>query len=626
MGGFSDKELYGELTPGGRKSDTAGEPGPKKGKVLRIHGPDVFIDIPGGRSQGVLPMVQFPEGPPEIGTEVEVHIEGYDPANGLLILSRKGAAVHVDWSSVAEGMVVEARVTETNKGGLAVDVNGIRGFMPISQIDLYRVENAEQFVNQRLLLPGHRGQPGGAQPGRQPPRLAGEGARGSRGEALARAGRGPGPRGHRPHGQGLRRLRRPRRRRRPAARQRDELGARRQRRQRGPAGPALKVVVLKIDREHRKLSLGLKQLEASPWDNIQTSIAIGGVVPGKVTRLMDFGAFVELEPGVEGLIHISELAPQRVRRVADIVQAGQEVQVKVLNIDTTQRRIGLSLKAPLPKKSRKKRRPRRRRRARFGPAISRSAAASATRHNEPRWAACGLALAGGREVQANRRRALSRKRPTTETRFMPLPRILADTPLAPLILDMMAPHVEVVPWSAADASIQAIYTYGHPPVDAALLDRLPGVRVISNFGVGVDHIDVPAAAATAASRSATRPASSTAPPPTWPSPCCWRPAGAWSKATATPAARNFLRYDPVYMLGREVHGSTLGIVGLGRIGEQVAKRARGFDMTVLYHNRRRLDPKRGAGPGRPLRPLRRAARPVRLRRADGAADRRTPRA
>src|SRR5207248_5265383 len=72
-------------------------------------------------------------------------------ANVLLILTRHVAAVVADWSSIAEGMTVEARVLETNKGGLAVDINGIRGFMPISQIDLYRVENVDEFVNQRLL-------------------------------------------------------------------------------------------------------------------------------------------------------------------------------------------------------------------------------------------------------------------------------------------------------------------------------------------------------------------------------------------------------------------------------------------------------------------------------------------
>ena len=113
-------------------------------------------------------------------------------------------------------------------------------------------------------------------------------------------------------------------------------------------GQTVKVVVLKIDRERRKLSLGLKQLQASPWDNIDEKYHSGSVVAGKVTRLMEFGAFVELEPGVEGLIHISELAPRRVHRVGDIVQVGQDVQVKMLTVDPAQQRISLSLKAALP--------------------------------------------------------------------------------------------------------------------------------------------------------------------------------------------------------------------------------------------------------------------------------------
>jgi len=151
MGGLSGQELYGDLSPKATRSPAAAPAGPKKGKVLSVHGGDVFIQVPGGRSEGVLPLAQFTEGAPAVGTEVEIHIEGYDRENGLLLLSRRGAAVHADWGSVAEGMIVEARVTETNKGGLAVDVNGIRGFMPIGQIDLYRVETAEQFINQRLL-------------------------------------------------------------------------------------------------------------------------------------------------------------------------------------------------------------------------------------------------------------------------------------------------------------------------------------------------------------------------------------------------------------------------------------------------------------------------------------------
>src|SRR5437899_6715891 len=92
MAGFSEQELLTE-EPRRAKDAAPAEQGRKKGKVMSIHGPDVFIDVPGGRSQGVLPLMQFPEGAPAIGAEVEVHIEGYDRANGLLLLSRKGAAV-----------------------------------------------------------------------------------------------------------------------------------------------------------------------------------------------------------------------------------------------------------------------------------------------------------------------------------------------------------------------------------------------------------------------------------------------------------------------------------------------------------------------------------------------------
>src|SRR5439155_25889368 len=146
------KDIYGEPAQQQRPRPAGdAKPGALKGKVVSVHNADVFVDVPGGRSQGVLPLMQFPDGPPAPGTEVEVTIEGYDGANGLLLLSRKGAAVSADWSSIAEGMTVEARVTAANKGGLEVDVNGIRAFMPISQIELFRVENIESYINQRLL-------------------------------------------------------------------------------------------------------------------------------------------------------------------------------------------------------------------------------------------------------------------------------------------------------------------------------------------------------------------------------------------------------------------------------------------------------------------------------------------
>jgi glyoxylate reductase len=171
-----------------------------------------------------------------------------------------------------------------------------------------------------------------------------------------------------------------------------------------------------------------------------------------------------------------------------------------------------------------------------------------------------------------------------------LPRVLADLPVSPEIAQLLSGRIELVPWEAAqraDASfIAAIYTYGHPTVDDTMLARLPGVRVISNFGVGVDHIDVAAATARGIVVGNTP--------------------GILDGATADLAfalllaagrrlvegdryARgpDFLHYDPTYLIGREIHGSTLGILGLGRIGEQVARRARAFDMPILYHNRHR---------------------------------------
>jgi glyoxylate reductase len=173
-----------------------------------------------------------------------------------------------------------------------------------------------------------------------------------------------------------------------------------------------------------------------------------------------------------------------------------------------------------------------------------------------------------------------------------LPRVVADTPLDATIEGLLRDRVEILPWTVAesgsDAPVAGIYTYGHVHVDGALMDRLPALKVISNYGVGVDHINLEDAAERGIPVGNTP--------------------GVLEGATADlgfalllASARRvvegdryahsaeFVRYDPGYMLGREVHGKTLGIIGLGRIGHQVARRALGFDMTVLYHNRRRRE-------------------------------------
>lgn len=349
MSGFSGQEDL--LTPDKKPGQT--QPNAltgqrKQATVLSIRGGDIFVDIPGGRSQGVISALQFPEGLPKPGTVIDIDIEGYDAANGLVICTRKGAAVIADWSTVEVGQVVEARVLETNKGGLAVDVNGIRGFMPISQIDLYRVEQTEQYVNQRLkciiaevspeernlvvsrrtLLEKEREE--------QKEKTWAELAEGQIRDGIIRSVRDFGAFVDIGGVDGLLHI--------------SEMSWQRVN---DPTkivqpGQTVKVQVLKIDRETRKISLGLKQLQASPWDTVGQNYHSGQVINGTVTRTMDFGAFVELEPGLEGLIHVSELARQKVWRVTDFVKPGEQVSVKILSIDRDQRRISLSLKETLP--------------------------------------------------------------------------------------------------------------------------------------------------------------------------------------------------------------------------------------------------------------------------------------
>ena len=267
MGGFSDKELYGEPAQHARKQPAGPEQGRKKARVVAVHGNDVFLDVPGGRSQGLLPLTQFPEGAPAVGSKVEVHIEGYDGQNGLLLLSRKGAAVQADWSSVAAGMIVEARVTATNKGGLEVDVNGIRGFMPISQIDLYRVEEPEQYVNQRLRCMVSEVNPEERnlvvsrrdllEKEREEARakLWAELAEGQIRDGTVRSVRDFGAFVDLGGVDGLLHI--------------SEMSWSRVQdaSQVVQPGQAVKVVVLKVDHEKRKVSLGLRQLTPSPWDS-----------------------------------------------------------------------------------------------------------------------------------------------------------------------------------------------------------------------------------------------------------------------------------------------------------------------------------------------------------------------
>ena len=245
-------------------------------------------------------------------------------------------------------MIVEARVTKVVKGGLEVDVDGIRGFMPISQIDLSRVEDASTYVNQKFkALVTEANQ-------REKNLVISAGTCSNR--SVPRNARKPGPtleEGQVHEG---------------VVRSIKDFGAfvdiggvdgllpigemswvavskgRRpgQDRRRGEGQGAQ-------DRSHDPQAHTRAQAAfAQPLGYAEDKYPRGAIIKGKVTKIMEFGAFVELEPGIEGLIHVSELSPNRVRRVADIVKPEQEVEVRILKVEVEDRRIGLSLK-PSPK-------------------------------------------------------------------------------------------------------------------------------------------------------------------------------------------------------------------------------------------------------------------------------------
>jgi ribosomal protein S1 len=320
--------------------------GPQTGKVIGIRGKSIFVDL-GAKSEGVLPVEQFQDALPQPGDMIEVVVDHFDTDEGLLILSRKGAAVEANWENLRKGLIVEARVTKTNKGGLDVEVDGIRGFLPIGQISINRVEDASVYINQKLRVVVTEAN--------------------QREKNLVVSCR-----------ELLEREREEQREKTWAVLEEGQVrhGVIRSVKDFGAfvdiggvdgllhvgemswsrisnagefvkVGQEVEVKILKIDRQAKKVSLGLKQLTPSPWDRVGETYSRGMVVKGRVTRLMDFGAFVEIEPGIEGLIHITELSPSRVRRVADIVKPEQEVEVRILRIEPEAKKISLSLR-PLP--------------------------------------------------------------------------------------------------------------------------------------------------------------------------------------------------------------------------------------------------------------------------------------
>lgn len=337
-----------ESAPAEALTEESLETGAKlKGVVQSVDQENVFVDV-GLRSPGLVAARQFESGKiPEVGAQINVVVDKFDEAEGLIMLNvpRGRRRVGGNWDAVSVGQVVDCMVTKTNKGGLEVNVSSLRGFLPAAQIDLGYVADLEPYVGQKLTVQVLEVNP------RKRNLIVSR-------RALMEAEREDAQKGFWEStdvGQTF------------TGRVKTikdygvfvdlgsvdgflHIGEISWSRLKHPSdmlevGQTVDVKVLTLDPERKRVGLGMRQLTQNPWNTAVEKYVVGKPVSGKVTRTTDFGAFVELEPGVEGLVHISELDHRRVNRVTEVLNVGQEVNVQVMEVDPERKRIGLSLKA-----------------------------------------------------------------------------------------------------------------------------------------------------------------------------------------------------------------------------------------------------------------------------------------
>ncbi len=317
------------------------------GTVQSVHGDNVFLDF-GLRTTGVVSLRQFaPNKQPTAGQKIDVVVDRVDEKDGLALcnLPRGRSKISGDWDALSVGQIVDCFVEKTNKGGLEVKVGSLRGFMPASQVEMGYVANLDSYVGQKF-----RAQITEVKPARRRLILSRRAIIAEEREAAEKeAMQNLAP------GQTL------------AGRVKTikdygafidlggvdgflHIGQMSWVRINHPSeilkeGQPVEVQVLSVDKDTKKISLGMRQLSSNPWALANDKYAKGTNVTGKVTRVEPFGAFIELEPGVEGLVHISELDHKRIKRVTEVLDVGQMVEVQCLEVDPGRKRISLSVKA-----------------------------------------------------------------------------------------------------------------------------------------------------------------------------------------------------------------------------------------------------------------------------------------
>lgn len=319
-----------------------------KGHILEIRPREFLVDI-GYKSEGVIPASEF-EDPSEveIGDEIEVLLERLENDEGMVVLSKEKAAARQNWEKIVavfrgEGLI-KGKVKAVVKGGLTVNV-GVEAFLPASQIDIIPPKDLQQFVNntydfkivkinddrknvvlsRREIIEQERSQ-------KRQAFLSGVKV-GDKVQGVVKNITDFGAFIDLDGIDGLlhvtdmswARLTHP-----------GELLK---------VGQALEVQILDINKEKERVSLGIKQMQSNPWDRIEERFPVGQTVKGKVTSLMPYGAFVQIEEGVEGLIHVSELSwTKRIARPSDVLTLGQEVEAVVLGVNKDEQKISLGVR------------------------------------------------------------------------------------------------------------------------------------------------------------------------------------------------------------------------------------------------------------------------------------------
>jgi small subunit ribosomal protein S1 len=323
------------------------------GTVVRVDKDEVLVDI-GYKSEGVIPVAELsirrsvnPADEVGLGDEIDALVLTKEDAEGRLILSKKRARFELAWKNIERaaesGEPVNGRVIEVVKGGLILDL-GVRGFLPASLVDIRRVQDLDEFLGQELrckVIELNRSRNNVVLSRRA---VLEEERKEARQAILDRLNPGDVVEGQISNivdfgafvdldgMDGLIHI--------------SELSWSHVNH---PSevldiGQDVKVKVLDIDRERQRISLGLKQTQTDPWQQVVQQYSEGDTVEGKVTKVVTFGAFVEILPGVEGLVHISELAEFHVENPREVVGQGDTVKVVILEIDADRRRLSLSMK------------------------------------------------------------------------------------------------------------------------------------------------------------------------------------------------------------------------------------------------------------------------------------------